>query len=226
MDARSPLADIWPLYDLVVKTPVLELRYPSEAGLAVLARLPDEGIHEEDRSPFHVQWNLEPSPERERNSLRHWRRNQASWSVEEWSLAFAVVVDGGPVGAQDVAAKKFPTLRSVSSGSWLVRRAQGRGIGAEMRTAVLEFAFRGLGALEAHSAAFEWNEASKRVSEKTGYAPNGEELLLAGAERVRTPRYRISRAEWESRRRDDIEIIGLDQCLDLFGLGPDLEPIG
>jgi len=226
MEKRSPLSDIWPLYDLVVRTSRVELRYPSDEDFARLARLPDEGIHEPGRIPFHVAWSEQPSPMRERDSLKWWWSKQASWSVDDWSLPFAVVDNGEPVGAQDVRAQNFPVVRSVSTGSWLVRRAQGQGIGAEMRAAVLEFSFRGLGALEAHSAAFDWNEPSRRVSEKVGYEPNGEEAVLSAGGRVRTLRYRMSRAAWEDRRRDDIEIIGLERCLELFGLREDLEPIG
>ena len=226
MGTRSPLSDIWPLYDLVVRTPRIELRYPSDEDLSKLARLPDEGVHEPGKVPFHVAWTEEPSPARERNSLQWWRNKQASWSVDEWSLPFAVIDDGEPVGVQDLFGRHFPVLRSVSTGSWLVRRAQGRGVGAEMRAAVVEFAFRGLGALEAHSAAFDWNERSRRVSEKVGYEPNGEELLLSAGGRVRTLRYRMSREKWVTNQRDDIDIIGLERCLDLFGLGADLEPIG
>jgi RimJ/RimL family protein N-acetyltransferase len=95
-----------------------------------------------------------------------------------------------------------------------------------MRAAVLELAFRGLGALEAHSAAYEWNVQSIRVSEKVGYARNGEELTLRGDKRDRTLCFRLAREAWETRRRDDIEIAGLERALGLFGLGVDLEPLG
>jgi RimJ/RimL family protein N-acetyltransferase len=225
MESRHPLADLWPLYDLVVRTPRLELRYPRDEDLAVLATIPSEGIHEPDRQPFRIAWTEVPSPRREQESLQWWWSKRASWSVDDWSLALAVVVDGEPVGVQDLMAEHFPTLRSVSTGSWLVRRAQGHGVGAEMRAAVVELAFRGLGALEAHSSAFDWNRRSIRVSEKVGYAPNGEELALRGTARDRTLCYRLGREVWLDRRRDDIEISGLGGALALFGLGPDGEPL-
>ena len=225
MATRHPLAQYWPLYDLVVRTPRLELRYPSDEDLAVLASLPSEGIHEPGRQPFHVAWTEVDSPRRERDSLKWWWSTRANWSVDDWTLSLVVVVDGDPVGVQDLRAKHFVTLRSVATGSWLVRRAQGLGIGTEMRAAVVELAFRGLGALEAHSSVFDWNSSSIRVSEKVGYLPNGEELALRGPGRDRTLCFRLARETWLTRRRDDIEIAGLEGALTLFGLGPDREPL-
>ena len=63
----------------------------------------------------------------------------------------------------------------MKTGSWLGRSFQGRGIGTEMRAAVLELAFRGLGAATAESGALEGNAASARVSEKLGYRHDGLE---------------------------------------------------
>jgi RimJ/RimL family protein N-acetyltransferase len=225
MDRRHPLANLWPLFDLAVRTPRLELRYPADEDLAVLATIPSEGIHEPDRQPFRLAWTEVPSPRREQESLQWWWSERASWSVDNWRLGLAVIVDGEPVGLQDIGAKHFPTLRSVTTGSWLVRRAQGRGIGAEMRAAVVELAFRGLGALEAHSQAFEWNSRSIRVSEKIGYEANGEGLALRGSVRDRSLCFRLPRAVWLAHQRPDIEIGGLDRALALFGLGPDREPL-
>jgi hypothetical protein len=31
---------------------------------------------------------------------------------------------------------------------------------------------------------------------------------------------RIDRARWEERRRDDIELVGLEECLDMFIAAP------
>ena len=56
------------------------------------------------------------------------------------------LVDGEPIGMQDLAAEHFRAVRSVESGSWLGRAHQGRGLGREMREAMLHLAFEGLGA--------------------------------------------------------------------------------
>ena len=73
------------------------------------------------------------------------------------------------VGIQELTADDFAGSRSVSSGSWLTASAQGRGLGVEMRAAVLHLAFAGLGALEAQTSAWIDNPASQRVSLRLGY---------------------------------------------------------
>src|SRR5260221_13370270 len=65
-----------------------------------------------------------------------------------------------------------------ATGAWLGRRYQGRGIGTQMRAAVLHLAFGGLGAQQAVSAAFEDNPASLRVSRKLGFRDDGIEWHL------------------------------------------------
>ena len=55
-------------------------------------------------------------------------------------------VDDVPVGIQHMAAKDFPVMRTVDTGSWLTLAEQRKGYGKEMRTAVLHLAFEELGA--------------------------------------------------------------------------------
>ena len=88
-----------------------------------------------------------------------------------------------------------------------------------MREAVLHLAFAGLGAAEALSGAFEDNAASIATSRSVGYEANGEARARRRDGWGRTVRFRLSREAWERRRRDDIEIAGLEGCLDLF-VGP------
>ena len=61
----------------------------------------------------------------------------------------------------------------MDTGSWLGRRFQGRGLGKEMRAAVLGFAFDGLGAEVAETSAFLDNLPSNGVSRALGYEENG-----------------------------------------------------
>ncbi|HTT89689.1 MAG TPA: GNAT family protein [Acidimicrobiales bacterium] len=70
-------------------------------------------------------------------------------TTEVWALVFAAVVDGRPVGGQEMTGIEFPKVRTVSSFSWLGRDFQGQGLGQEMRGAMLHLAFAGLGALRA-----------------------------------------------------------------------------
>ena len=61
---------------------------------------------------------------------------------------------------------------------------------------------------------------SGRISAALGYVPNGESFGERRGESVRHLDVRIERDDWERRRRDDIVIEGLDECLDLFGAVP------
>lgn len=48
-------------------------------------------------------------------------------------------------------ATDFPTLRTAGTGSWLGRSYQGKGLGTEMRAAILHLLFSGLDAVAATS---------------------------------------------------------------------------
>jgi RimJ/RimL family protein N-acetyltransferase len=211
-DAHS----FWPLFGLVVRTPRLEIRLPREDEFGALLALIDAGIHDPATMPFMTAFTDRPSPERDRESAQWWWRQRAEWSADKWSFTGAVFVDNQVAGVQDMMAEHFALLRSVETGSWLGRAFQGQGLGKEMRQAVLHLAFEGLGAEEACSGAFHDNAASLATSRSVGYVDNGEARALRRGVADRILRVRMDRARWEERRRDDIEIIGLDGCLDMF----------
>jgi RimJ/RimL family protein N-acetyltransferase len=208
--------ELWPFAALRVTTPVVELRYPDDDDLGALARLAAEGIHDADAMPFNVPWTRAASPDLERGVLQHAWGRRAALTRDDWSLPLVVCEHGEPVGVQDVFATQFPIRRTVETGSWLVQRAQGRGIGTEMRAAVLHFAFAGLGAEEALSGSFVDNPASAAVSRRNGYEANGEEIRAREGEAARLQRWVLTRARWTPSRRDDIRIEGLDACLPLL----------
>ena len=208
----------WPLFDLHIRTPRLELRVPTDDDLLALLEVARAGVHEPDVMPFLVPWTELPSPEFERSFLRFYWGARASWEPAAWHLPLAVVLEGRPIGVQEVSASDFATRRTVHTGSWLGRRHQRTGVGTEMRAAVLFLAFEGLGALAAESGALEGNAASARVSEKLGYRPNGATLVAPRGTPVVEHRFRLTRADW---RRDlvPVEIDNLDPCLAMFGAG-------
>ena len=103
-------------------------------------------------------------PEFERGFLSHHWEARASWSIDDWRLNLMVEADGRPIGSQSAWGHAFPVHRTVDTGSWLGREFQGRGLGKEMRSAVLSFVFDGLGAGFAESSAFLDNAASNAVS--------------------------------------------------------------
>ena len=208
----------WPLFDLRIRTPRLELRYPSDDDLALLVALLDEPIHDPDFMPFLIPWTRAEPPERVRNALRYWWRLRAGTEADEWTLPFMVLDDGEPVGIQDVKGSHFPATRSVMTGSWLVQRHQGRGVGKEMRAAVLHLAFAGFGATEAHTSAFADNPRSLGVTRALGYQPNGSHVDAREGAGVRHLRFVLTRDDWEARRRDDITLENLAPVRAFLGI--------
>jgi RimJ/RimL family protein N-acetyltransferase len=209
-------ASFWPLFDLVVRTPHLELRLPREDEFAALIDLAGRGIHDPETMPFFIPWT-DLEPEQRGRTMAQWLwGHRANWSPENWTFTGAVFVEGRPIGMQDMNAEHFRAVRSVETGSWLGRAHQGQGLGREMRQAMLHLAFAGLGAEEALSGAFEDNAASLATSRSIGYEQNGEARGRRRDGSGRTIRFRLGREQWERQRRDDIEIVGLDPCVALF----------
>ena len=209
----------WPLFDLRVRTARLELRLPGLAELDDLADLAAAGVHEADVMPFSTPWTDAPAQQRATSTLQ-WHWNQwAWWQPGRWNLEFVVVMDGVVVGTQGIGSREFPVRREVTTGSWLGRQFQRQGIGTEMRTAVLHFAFHGLGALSATSGAFADNRASLAVSRKLGYRADGIERQSVRGEVAIMRRLRLDRADWlEQAPSPPPEIIGLARCHHMFGL--------
>ena len=209
----------WPLFDLTVRTSLLTLTYPDDEMLFGLATKTGD-LFGSGESQFKLDWTSEPSPVRELHSLQYWWRVRAEVTPEHFDLPMAVVVDGEAVGIQQLMARSFARTRSVTTGSWLRRSFQGRGLGKEMRRAILCLAFDGLGASEAHSSAFETNQASLAVSRSLGYEPNGEQVALRGEVPARSLGFRMTRERFAAIPTGDIEIAGLEPCLAMLGLEP------
>jgi len=106
-------------------------------------------------------------------------------SPKDWTLLLGIWHGDQFVGCQDIVAKDFAALRTVTTGSWLRQSAQGRGLGKEMRAAVALYAFDYLGAEVAESEAALWNQQSLGVSRSLGYELNG-----------------VTRASWGGKTQD------------------------
>ena len=210
----------WPLFDLRIRTPRLEIRLPTDDDLYRLLAAIDAGIHDPGTMPFSIPWTDAAPPARHRQSLQWWWSQRARWDPADWSFTGAVFVDGSPVGVQDLAATWFTVLRTVSTGSWLGQAHQGRGLGKEMRAAILHLAFDGLGAGEAHTGAFADNLASLSVSRSLGYVENGHEVVLRRGQPTRLIRFCLDRETWSRHRRADIVVSGLESCREMFGICP------
>jgi RimJ/RimL family protein N-acetyltransferase len=207
----------WPLFDLRIRTPRLELRLPTDDDLEDVVALVAGGIHPADEMPFYVPWTLEVPPELQRHALQYHWRVRAETTPERWALPFSVFDDGRMIGQQDLRADGFAVRRVVSTASWLGQAHQGKGAGREMRAAVLHLAFAGLGAERAETEAFADNPASLAVTRALGYEPNGERVQERLGQPARMLCFTLTRDTWERHRRDDIEIIGLDPCRPLLG---------
>jgi RimJ/RimL family protein N-acetyltransferase len=169
----TTLSSVWPLFDLTLTTPRLELRPVTDQDIPAAVDAARTGIHEPGRNPFSTAWAEAPENELgPRMAQWHWRC-RAECTPESWTLLLGIWHEGGFIGCQDVGAKDFATLKTVTTGSWLKQSVQGRGFGKEMRAAVALYAFDWLGAEVAESEAADWNEASLGVSRSLGYELNG-----------------------------------------------------
>ncbi len=207
----------WPLFGLRVETPRLTLRYPDDDDVASIAELAGKGVHDPSWMPFFYPWTDVAPPLLQRQSMQFVWRTRAEWQPENWHLGMAVVVDDHIVGVQALLAEHFTVLRTAATGSWLGRIYQGKGIGTEMRAAILHLAFAGLDAEYAQSRAFVDNAASLGVTRRLGYDEVGRELVVRRDAPAWIADFRLPRSRWEQQRRDDIALTGVDACLELFG---------
>jgi RimJ/RimL family protein N-acetyltransferase len=210
----------WPLFDLVVRTPRLTLRYlDDECGVA-LAELAGGGIHDPAFMPFSMPWTDAASPALERDALRFYWRCRADTGPQQWSLQFATFEGELLVGSTNLLASVFPVRRTFETGSWLGREHQGRGIGTELRVATLHIGFVLLDAMFATTGAFADNGPSLGVTRKLGYEPNGIEHDERRGERAEIRRFRMTREQFlQHVRREDVEICGdQDGVRELLGI--------
>ena len=167
------LSEIWPPYGVRLTENDMTLTVATDDDLPGLVELVLGGIHPPDKMPFLMPWTLEDPRLVPASTVRYHSRIRAEFTPEKFDLMFAVRVDGELVGIQAFETQDFKVTRSGETGSWLGMVHQGRGIGTRMRRAVCAFAFDHLGAVEVTSGAFLDNPASRAVSRKVGYQPNG-----------------------------------------------------
>jgi RimJ/RimL family protein N-acetyltransferase len=219
MRSADPVAALWPVFGLVIRTPRLVLRLPRENELHALAWAARE-IADPGEPRLQMPWMYEPSPAMERHLLQRYWRSLAHWKPDSWHLVMAVYMDNEPIGVQDMWANDFARIRSVGTGSWVTRSLQGKGYGAEARAAILELAFTCLGAGEARTECYDGNIASEMVSRKLGYVTNGERLAyLEGTGQITEYHLRLTKAKWEQARSGQrATIAGFERCACMFGL--------
>src|SRR4051794_19965952 len=204
----------YPLLDVRVSTPTLELRGATDELLDQLAEVVRAGKAHADPAPYDDPMSFyEPDPDlRVAKWLRAIWRKRGRVEPEAWRLYFVVLRDGRPVGEQTLTGVDFATLRTVTTFSWLSVDERGRGLGHEMRAAILHLAFDGLGAKEATSDAFVDNRGSNAISRRLGYEPNGHDWATRQGEPALLNRWRLTRDTWEQHRRDNIRLHNIEAC--------------
>jgi RimJ/RimL family protein N-acetyltransferase len=204
----------YPLLDVRVTTPALELRGATDELLDQLADEVRAGKTHADPAPYDDPMSFyETDPDlRVAKWLRAIWRRRGSVEPDLWRLYFVVMVDGRPVGEQTLTGVHFASLGTVTTFSWLSTDLRARGLGREMREAILHLAFDGLGAKEASSDAFVDNQGSNAISSRLGYQPNGVDWATRRGEPALLNRWRLTRDTWEPRRRDDIQLHNVEAC--------------
>ncbi|BCW51246.1 GNAT family protein [Arthrobacter sp. StoSoilB13] len=169
----TTLTEIWPPFGLTLTTPRLTLRPVLDADIPAAVAAARSGVHEPGKSPFSTPWAELPDDELAPNMAQWYWRCRAGFTPDAWTLLLGVWHNDDFLGVQDIGAKNFKTLKTVGTGSWLKRSAQGQGFGKEMRAAVVSYAFDYLKAEVAESEAAVWNKQSLGVSLRLGYELNG-----------------------------------------------------
>lgn len=204
----GPHAMTWPPHAIVLTTPSLVLRAMTEADAYALAAVVPEDLEHSPRLPGFSSGA---------NVLQAYWSQLGQWRAEDWVLPFTVVHDDVPIGLQALEGKDFRVRRTVDSYSWLVSSARGRGLGKQMRAAVLSLAFDHLEAKYAITEAWEDNAASLGVSRALGYVDNGVDLHTREGGAGRMQRLILPRAAWTS--PVPVTVSGLEGCLPFFLTG-------
>lgn len=198
----TELARCWPPFGLTLTTPRLLLRPIRDDDIPAAVEAALSGVHEPGRSPFSNPWAEMPAEELGPSMAQWYWRCRATMSPGQWTLLLGIWHEGRFIGCQDIEAKDFAALRTVSTGSWLRRSVHGRGFGKEMRAAVALYAFDWLGAEVAESEAAGWNRQSLGVSRSLGYELNGVSRVSWGgqvqeAQKVRLTPAGFIRPDWQ-----------------------------
>ena len=197
-----------PLFGLRIRSEHLVLRLPTDGDLLRLLEVARAGIHPPEQMPFGVASTDATGADFEQGFLAHHWAARGSWSTTDWRLNLMVEYEGRPIGSQSVWGQGFSSIARSTPAPGSDARTSGHGLGKEMRTAVLAFAFDGLEAHYAESSAFLDNARSNAVSRSLGYEENGRGSLAPRGVARETQRFRMSVEGWRARPRPPVEIGG------------------
>jgi RimJ/RimL family protein N-acetyltransferase len=207
--------DVWPLHGIRLRTADLDLQVMTEADLPRLARLMPDDLELNPHATRYAGFD-EPANRRAVLAQGYWRA-LGMWSPEDWALPFVARSGGEPVGVQWLEGPDWTSDRTVDSSSWLVAPARGRGLGKQMRAAVLALAFGRLGAAAAISSAVLGNGGSLGVSRALGYRDTHRSVLEHSGETLQ--HVRLEASAWSaSGLAHGVVVDGVAEALPLFGL--------
>lgn len=207
----------WPMFGIRLRTPDLELRHLTEADLATLVSIVPPDVEQDPRSTTYA--GLDDARNRGVVVHQDYWRARGTWTPESWELSFGVFLGDELLGYQGLEGDDFARLRTVDSSSFLVPGARGRGIGKQMRAAVLALAFGSLGARFAITSAWDDNHASLGVSRALGYVDNGVTAHRRGDGAAEMVHLRLARDAWSSSGwPEQVAVSGVEACLPFFGL--------
>ena len=214
------------LYQIIIKTPRLELRIPNEDEIVKLAELASGGVHKAGKEYYNADWLRVQFPNN-KEILSLWiQKDLKNWDIDNWSFLFAAFYQKTPIGMQHIFSKNFVKTRTFGTGVWLGLEYQGQGFATEMGQVVLYLGFEIFGAKEAYAGVWKKNKASLQLLNKLGYIYNGRYIELLNDKPEVNIRMRLTRDVWKKKRLNNIIVEGINkEFLELFGLSftPDVQ---
>lgn len=212
------LEEVWPPFALRIRCGDMELSPVRESDYPELAVIADGGVRSHGRPAFRVNWDSGARADIAQSIAQYQWSTRANFRAEDWTIELTVRVDGRVVGVQGLSAKDFVRTRSVSTGSWLSLHEQGKGYGTQMRRAAAMAFADYFDAAVFHSEYLEGNDASRRVSEKLGYSPNGVKSIVAQDGLAHTEHRMILAASNIVRGAEPVEVAGTEVVRRFLGL--------
>jgi RimJ/RimL family protein N-acetyltransferase len=208
----------WPLFDLKITTPNLEIIVPDDAVIHEIGNASLGNILDPDRLEFfaHPEWTQLKAPEYQQQHIQHYWGNRANWSFDKWTLNVAALHDGKPIGGASLNGVDFQKTRSIETGSWILKDYRGRGFGKELRAGLIVLGFDFISAYLMTSTANKENAPSNAVSKSLGYQENGQTSIHKPCDSIR---YLLTRADWKENKpdwADQIKVSGYENCRRMF----------
>lgn len=216
--ASMNIAEYWPPFALNLRSGNMELSPVRDSDLPELARIASGGVRRDRVQAFLVDWDSGSDAEITRSLAQYHWNTRATLTVESWTIEFTVRVGGEIIGVQGVSAQQFPLTRTLSTGSWLRKDRQGQGSGTRMRSLVVGAFIREFGARRFDTGYIDGNTASRRVSEKVGYSPNGTRSIVAQDGTASTEKLMVLFSEDYRHTMDDIDVSGAEEVRAFLGL--------